>query len=128
MNMHQYTWSRENSGLILFNSLMCLDCQPGTMCEHFSMGEINYNDNRLKLASPKEKKTLKRSQKVSVVADEIKKPKVVPNRFRQNNILTASSDVTRDERYMCYKPMLGPLYRLFDHASLSLVARSRLHA
>ncbi|CAD6222118.1 GSCOCG00011732001-RA-CDS, partial [Cotesia congregata] len=70
MNMHQYTWSRENSGLILFNSLMCLDCQPGTMCEHFSMGEINYNDNRLKLASPKEKKTLKRSQKVSVVADE----------------------------------------------------------
>ncbi|KAI4476357.1 hypothetical protein M0804_013672 [Polistes exclamans] len=57
----------------------CLDCQPGTMCEHFSMGQINYNDNQLKLASPKAKKTLKRSQKDSVVADKIKKPKVVPN-------------------------------------------------
>ncbi|KAI4475666.1 hypothetical protein M0804_014162 [Polistes exclamans] len=68
-----------NSGPILFNSLSCLDCQPGTMCEHFSMGQINYNDNQLKLASPKAKKTLKRSQKDSVVADKIKKPKVVPN-------------------------------------------------
>ncbi|KAI4476478.1 hypothetical protein M0804_013549 [Polistes exclamans] len=49
------------------------------MWEHFSMGQINYNDNQLKLASPKAKKTLKRSQKDSVVADKIKKPKVVPN-------------------------------------------------
>ncbi|KAI4478768.1 hypothetical protein M0804_011514 [Polistes exclamans] len=30
-------------------------------------------------SSPKAKKTLKRSQKDSVVADKIKKPKVVPN-------------------------------------------------
>lgn len=62
MKVYQYTWSRENSGLILFNSLSCLDCQSGIICKHFSMGQINYNDNRFKSASPKAKKTLKISE------------------------------------------------------------------
>ena len=58
MKMHQYTWSKGNSGLILFNSLSCLDCQPGVICEHFSMEQINYSDNRIQ-----NDKMLKRSLK-----------------------------------------------------------------
>ena len=74
MKMHQYTWSKENSGLILFNSLSCLGCQPGVICEHFSMGQINYNDIRIQ-----NNKMLKRSLKDTEVSIKIKKPKITPN-------------------------------------------------
>jgi hypothetical protein len=43
MNVHQVTWSRENPKLLQFNYLSCFDCPPGSKCQHYHLGSLNYS-------------------------------------------------------------------------------------
>jgi len=43
MMVHQFSWTKEFSDKIYFNSVSCYDCPPGSRCEHFSLPGSPWN-------------------------------------------------------------------------------------
>ena len=39
MKVRQLTWTKERKRDVLFNTLSCFSCEPGSVCSHFGMGK-----------------------------------------------------------------------------------------
>lgn len=44
MKVQQWTWSRNHARTLYFNSLSCFQCAPGSVCKHFSLGQLSYEE------------------------------------------------------------------------------------
>ncbi|XP_043473611.1 uncharacterized protein LOC122505830 [Leptopilina heterotoma] len=73
--IHQYTWSEETREVIYFNSLSCLNCTPGTICKHFSEGQLKYESENPNSTIKRKKEKVSKStgNKSKVISSKTKR-------------------------------------------------------